>query len=385
MKISRITALLPLLSFALAGCGGDNLTLPAPPAENRAVAVSAGSFHACAILAGGEARCWGRNDGGQLGNGSQADSVFPVSVRGIADAVGVSAGDGHSCVVLSSGGVKCWGSNRYGQLGDGSQTDSSIPVSANGVSGAIGVSAGEMYTCAALSGGEVWCWGLNYYGQLGNSTVTYSSTPLKVIGIEDAVSVSAGRCHACAVLSGGEVWCWGYNVFGQLGDGTQGFASFVPVRAKDIAGAVSVSAGDYFTCALLSGGEARCWGANSYGVLGDGSTTDSLTPVVVNGITDAISISASVVAFACAALSGGESLCWGYNYYGQLGDGSQTNSAAPVNVNGVADAIQISVGAYHACAVLSGGRAQCWGWNNYGQLGNGSHTDSSVPVNVKNL
>ncbi|MEI8058081.1 MAG: RCC1 repeat-containing protein, partial [Actinomycetes bacterium] len=355
--------------------------------------VAAGLYHSCAVLATGAAQCWGYNGSGQLGDGTTSNSNLPVTVSTITTAVSVTAGYQHSCAVLSSGKVWCWGWNGdgQGQLGNNSTANASAPVQVTGLPAtdpALSVVAGYAHTCALLASGLVYCWGGNWLGQLGNGGWDQSTTAVQVSGITDAVSISAGDSHSCAVLASGQIKCWGYNGFGQLGDGTTG-TSNVAVLVVGLSGAaVGVATGADFSCAALATGAVQCWGANSYGQLGDGTTSESHVPVTVLAsavvpLTGVASLSAGG-RYACAVLSSGGVDCWGHNPNGELGDGTTTDSSSPATVSlpaGVT-AASVSAGGYHACAALTSGAVLCWGDNAYGGLGDGTTTQSLSPVLV---
>jgi cysteine-rich repeat protein len=248
------------------------------------------------------------------------------------------------------------------------------------------ICSGNYNTCALLGSGEIRCWGLNNHGQLGDGTMMNRISPVAVTGLPGAAqSISCGNFHTCAVLSTGGIACWGYNVMGQLGDGTT-TDSMTPVETTGLPSvALSVSAGGYHTCALLSTGGVMCWGQNSFGELGNGSTTDSPVPVQVSGLDSGVASVAAGGYHSCATLtSDGTPRCWGQNTSGQIGDGSLVNRSTPVNVSmpGGATAALLALGRVHSCTVTTAGEMMCWGENSDGQLGDGSTTGRSTPVPV---
>ena len=238
---------------------------------------------------------------------------------------------------------------------------------------------GGGHTCELTDAGGVKCWGSNEYGQLGDGTTFDRSTPVDVTSLARGVTaISAGDRHTCAVTDAGGVKCWGYNGDGGLGDGTT-TDSVTPVDVQGLASRViAVAAGDFHTCALTSAGGVKCWGYNRWGQLGDGTTKDSRAPVDVKGLASGATAIAAGWVHSCAVTAVGAIECWG--------SGPATSSLTPVGVPGLASgAAAVAAGYMHTCAVTTGGAVKCWGYNASGQLGDGTTEDSDVPVAVSGI
>ncbi len=372
------------------GTTKDRITpSPVTGLSQGVVEVIAGFSHTCAVVESGEVVCWGGNEDGQLGDGTEEDSTTPVEVVGLSsDARAIAVGMNHSCALLDTGGVQCWGSNTVGQLGSGSTGGTSAPVAVVGLSSGVqAIAAGGLHTCALLDSGAVRCWGVNLNGQLGNGTTNSANAPVEVTGLSSgATAIANGFMHTCALLDSGGVRCWGMNDRGQLGDGTTSDA-LAPVDVSGLpSGAQGISAGAYATCAVLESGAASCWGDNQFGQLGDGTATDASTPVDVEGLSSQATAVATGKTHTCALLDTGGVECWGANGIGQLGNGTMAIETQPMGVVDMDSGAQgISSNSTHTCALMDSGGIECWGYNPYGQLGDGSLSSRDIPVGVSDL
>jgi len=385
-------------------------------------------------MVSGGVDCWGRNDQGQAGNGGSGNPNTPVKVIGVGG-VGTLSGvaavtnDGEGfCADLNSGDVDCWGDGYFGNLGDGKlytsgTFGSATPVQVVGVggvgalTGVTSLTAGVGYgICAQLSSGGLDCWGDGSSGQLGNglafTSTTESATPVQVVGaggvglLSGVASISTGlQGGFCAVLDSGGVDCWGEGGNGELGNG--GFASSAtPTQVVAVggvgalSGVASLNGDSEGYCALLTSGGVDCWGTGSNGNLGNGAFSDSDTPVQVEGVRGVGTLSA-VVALTdeaegfCALLTSGGVDCWGFGFYGNLGDGNfcttgNMGSPTPVQVVGVGGvgtlsgvtSLSFSADGESICAILSSSGVDCWGYGAEGELGNGLVSNNAAPVQV---
>jgi alpha-tubulin suppressor-like RCC1 family protein len=195
--------------------------------DDPVISLTAGGGHTCVAFSTGAARCWGRGDTGQLGDGLGVTNYHTVTVSGLADATGISAGGSHTCAVRATGGIVCWGDNGWGQLGDSTTTRRLAPVAVSGTNTYSMVSAGSSTTCGLTTGGEVYCWGNNSDGTVGNgSATTRFTSPQRVVlptllPLNGITSIGVGQSHACALQGAtGDVYCWGENFAGEVGNGT---------------------------------------------------------------------------------------------------------------------------------------------------------------------
>jgi len=353
---------------------------------------SAGRHHSLAVLEDGLVSAWGSNDSGQLGDGSTLDSASQVIVWDLKRrAIAVAAGDHHSLALLADGSVWAWGGNDCGQLGYGRAKDSVTPILVQPLMATvIAVSAGSYHNIALLANGTVWCWGCNAHGQLGNSSTVDCSSPRPVLSLgSDTIKICCGALHNLAMKADGSVWAWGWNDRGQLGNGSS-ISKTAPIQVRALGAKVTAFAGGYsHSLAVKENGSVWAWGSNSNGQLGDDSRIDSAWPVSVRGLgLEAKSVAAGE-SHSVALQVDGTVWAWGWNGGGQLGDGSTVDSSTPLLVRALLSTVPVTVsiaaGAFHsvACAAATGNsgiapgasdRIIEWGWHGESQLGERTQT-----------
>jgi alpha-tubulin suppressor-like RCC1 family protein len=301
----------------------------------------------------------------------------------------IDAGSYHACAITPAELAYCWGFNQDGELGTGATTASMAPAAVNGGLAFRQISGGKYHSCGVTLAGDGYCWGSNLEGQLGVETELQSLTPVLNGRAITFGSISVGRAHTCGLALSGVAFCWGSNIAGQLG-------FITTTTSVDTAGFVStaedftrIAAGGLHTCGITTAAETLCWGFNDQGQLGNGTTTGGLTPVTVSGALAFDSLSAGYK-HTCGLTAGGAAYCWGSNSYGQLGDGTTTRSLVPTAVAGGLTFVSLSAGFYHTCGITTTGDAYCWGRNTPnsvqesvgGQIGDGTTTSRSSPTLV---
>jgi len=344
------------------------------------LAAGAGSNHSLVLKSNGSVWAWGFNGWGSLGDGTTDNSNTAVQVIDpndptgkLTEVVAISAGYSHNLALKSEGTVWAWGWNAQGQLGDDSTTDRNKPVQVIDTSDPTGkltdvvaVTASYTHSLALKSDGTVWAWGANSYGKLGDGTTDDSHTAVQVVDpydptgyISDVVAIAAGDMHSLALKSDGTVWAWGYSNCGQLGHPGV-IESHTPVQVLEsteppetpFTGVKAIAAGSIHSLALKIDGTVWGWGRNENGQVGDGTTVLNINlPVQASGLTEVIAIAARYN-HSLALKSDGNVWAWGYNYYGQLGDGTNADRNAPVQVQNLAYVVAIACGTLHSTAII---------------------------------
>ncbi|APR80386.1 BNR repeat domain protein [Minicystis rosea] len=340
--------------------------------------ISAGGFHSCGIDATGAAYCWGFNPVGELGDGTtlppDQNRPTPTPVKGGHTFAKIFAGEYETCALDAAGAGYCWGSQATGTLGNGETADEAItePTPMVGGHAFAKLAMGGGHACGITLTGALYCWGSNVWNAVGDGTGVDTGTPVEIAKGTIFTDVTAGLYSTCAVRADGHALCWGEDDQGQIGQGgTSGGNHPTPVEVTGGHVFTHLSMYGSFVCGVDDAGAIWCWGRNDTNQIG--------VPVNYDGITTPTKITSSLTfvdvtagAFhACGLTAAGEVVCWGDDYYGQLGDGSVTASASPVAVAGNLAFASLDSGPHHTCGLTKTGGAYCWGTSFTGQLGSG--------------
>jgi alpha-tubulin suppressor-like RCC1 family protein len=305
------------------------------PGITDAIQVASGVSHSCVLKRGGTVVCWGVNTFGQLGDATTTRSSSPVDVIGVTTAVAIACGTSFTCALLADATVACWGANYAGQLGDGTKISRPTAAAVSQLAGATAIATAESHSCAIVAGGAVKCWGKNSEGQLGNGSINESLLPTSLDSLAGAVQIVAASRFTCARLGSGQVNCWGANTLGQLGTGSPNTAPNPSPAITNVSDAISIWVGYEHACAVRRTGSVVCWGAAGSGQVGSGSVPEDASiprPTAVVGVSDALDLSTGGY-HSCATTRSGAVLCWGTNSLGQLGNGTTQRAYAAVPVS----------------------------------------------------
>lgn len=368
------------------------------------VALGPTAYHTVVITEDSRVWAWGRNNYGQLGDGTTIDRVTPVRVAGFKDVIAVCAGNGHTAAVKSDGTVWTWGDNSYGQLGDGTTTQRTTPTQV-AIANARSVACGSQHTMVLKNDNTVWSFGNNTFGQLGDNTLTQRKTPIQVLNVgagadflTNVRDIGCGQYHSVALKNDGSVVSWGYNVYGQLGDGST-VTKRRPVQTLVVNEASAIAAGATHSLALKSDGNTIwAWGYNGYGQIGNDSVVQVPTPVTVmqkggGGTLSGIKAIAAGTSSSMALSSDGNiTWGWGANSNGQLGDNTALSRTTPIEMHGIEDAepvltgiSAIASGAYHTIALRNSGTVVITGFNYHGEAGSAATFVGYTPHTIDSL
>jgi len=399
---SRIGELfLPTPAYAVHGGLGGLTSSFSPfatvdPGRLRFASVSAGERHTCALTTGNEAWCWGDNSVGALGDGTTSNRLVPTQVVTTLRFTKISANNGFTCAIATDAQTYCWGTNTRGQLGDGTTQSRLTPVAVTGGHTFVDIGAGLQSACGRIPTGEVWCWGSNEQSQLGavvgktctpnTQTVACSTQPVRAGGTMTFSSLAVGFWTVCG-LSGGQALCWGVTGFGNP------VGTPVPTPAPGNLTFAAVAIGSEYGCGLDASSHASCWGFNTIGELGNGTTTFSPSPVPVSGglafTSLALKNKNNILETTCGITATGDAYCWGSDANEELGavgpdacnfGGLRPCALTPVHILGSEHYRQISIGSVHACGVSVNDAILCWGTGTSGQLGTGTTATQPIPT-----
>ncbi len=360
--------------------GQDEAALPVPELAG-AERVWMHADDGCARLRGGKLVCWGMGAGFLAAGrpGDHGTGPAPV-VAALRDATDLALDERLGCARLPDGTVMCWGENDQGQVGDGTTTLRLAPVAVQGLAGAAQVVVGRDAACARLDDGTVSCWGGNTYGQLGDASMKSSAVPRPVANVRDVVELAGGASHTCARHRDGTVTCWGMNQHGQLGQGMRaedGYLGGLPAKVKGLANVTQLSLGSEHSCALHGDGTISCWGANTFGLLGDGTQVWRTRPAKVQwrveqrvsrGLPPGVRVKTIAIgaAHACAGLDDGSVRCWGWNEDGQATAVKSDPVTVPAAVPGLTRVATLRLDARSSEATREDGTVVAWGANRKG-------------------
>jgi alpha-tubulin suppressor-like RCC1 family protein len=321
---------------------------------------------------------WGRNNSGQLGDGTTQDTSVPVRAAGLTGGIRqIAGGTAHTLAVGSNGEVWAWGNNDSGQLGDGTRENDPVPTRVPGIDNAVAVAAGHLFSLAVLADGTVKAWGDNSNGQLGIPGPDVLS-PVTVPGVSSVVTVAAGRGHSLALRGDGTVWGWGDNDFGQLGDGTIDSRP-APAPVHNLTGVRQLVSGSLFAMALRADGTVHAWGLGDQGELGNGLTPRRQLLPVAADIDQVVHISAGMQ-HSLAVRADGSVWAWGSNVERQVTDSAEITQPRPVRMPGLPSIVQVAGAAASSVALASTGAVLAWG-----SVAGDPNVDTGVPFTVAGL
>ncbi|UOK41965.1 MULTISPECIES: T9SS type A sorting domain-containing protein [Flavobacterium] len=338
----------------------------------KAQKITAWGYSASLVCDNFDVMVWGRNNFGQLGDGTTVSKNAPVKLNSFTNVKTTDGGEYHSLFLKNDGTVWASGKNDRGQLGDGTYINRNTPVQINSLSDIVAIDGGETYSLFLKNDGTVWACGREDIGELGLGPQAHlgKNIPVQISSLSDIISISAGQNHALFLKRDGTVWACGSNNYGELGNGTYG-GSMMPIQIMYLNNVIAIAAGQNHSLFLKSDGTVFACGDDYFGALGSSSQSTTTNTVVQVAINNVVKISA----YAHSLFLKNDGTAWscGYNYSGELGWGSSYGSYRdlPGQVTGISDIIHISAGWGTSVFQKNNGTAIVMGNDSYGQQGNG--------------
>jgi hypothetical protein len=335
--------------------------------------------HSCGIRAGRTLWCWGLNQSGQLGDGTNVSRFVPTKIGAADDWSSVDTGGDHMCATKTNRTLWCWGLNRYGQVGDGTLTNRKTPRQIGTATSWKTVRVGLFHTCATKTDRTLWCWGKNTLAELGDGTLTNRNTP-RQIGTDTTWDTLSVDEHSCATKTDHSLWCWGSDQAGQLGDGDEVANVRKPYRVGTGADWATAGVGGFRTCAIKTNRTLWCWGSDyDHAGTGEGHTSNERPSPLQVGTARTWATVSMHLYHTCATRTDNTLRCWGANELYEIGDGTTTPRPSPLRI-GAADWATVRAGNVHTCALKTDRTLWCWGTNLWGQLGDGSELYRVTPA-----
>ncbi len=347
--------------------------------------IAAGNYYSLVLCKDGTVRTWGSNVSGQLGDSTFDNKNIPVLVKGLSGVIAIAGEGNHSIALKNDSTVWCWGFNTHGELGDDTYgLNKNLPVKVAGLSGVIAIAGGENHCLALRKDSTVWTWGWGIFGQLGTGT-GMNTVPVKIDSISGVIAIAAGSFHSLALKKNGTVWAWGYNESGQLGSANNSQADY-PQPVVELTNVKSIAATAANSYAIKNDGSVWAWGSNTYHQLGNNTEALATFPRLVSGLSG-ISVITGGFQHSLALKNDGTVWAWGNNSSGQLGNGvidsNDVYEYHPTQVKNLSGVVSVTGGGTHTLAVKKDGTVWAWGYNYHGQLGNGTNTEYyTLPVKV---
>ncbi|WP_276876793.1 T9SS type A sorting domain-containing protein [Chryseobacterium joostei] len=360
--------------------GGSFKTLPAAT-TGCWKSVSTGGFHSVGLKTDGTLWTWGLNEVGQLGDGTTSSKDTPMQIGTSNNWSKIIAGSSFSAGLRTDGTLWAWGSNLDGQLGDGTTINRMTPAQIGTATDWVSIASGNDYILAIKSNGTLWGWGRNEYGQLGDGTTINKTVPTQIGTATDWKMVAPGVMHTLALKTNGTLWAWGSTTYGRLGNGISTTIEITsPIQIETATDWKSVGAGYLHSVGVKTDGTLWGWGHNSDGQLGDGATAYKTTPTQIGTETNWKDVDANRYHSSMGIKADGTLWAWGYNDYGQLGDGTKNRRFTPTQIGTSNDKQSIALGSYNTFVINTNGFLSGCGRNEYGQIGDGSALQKKIFV-----